>query len=98
MLSICLQTLRGETVSGLRDVAAEALMSPAPNQTLIGIAATGDRSIQSLCLSQTNSESGVGVELSKLVNLALQTLNALLDHHNSSHEGVGLHQHQQTLR
>ena len=33
-------------------------------------------------LEQTNSESGVGVELSKLVNLALQTLNALLDHHS----------------
>ena len=90
MLTICLQILRGGPGGGssqLKSQVAESLMSPAPNQTLIDIAATGDRSIQSLCLSQTNAESGVGVELSKLVNLALQTLNALLDHHNAGAGG-----------
>ena len=86
MLTICLQILRGGS-GQLKSQVAESLMSPAPNQTLIDIAATGDRSIQSLCLSQTNAESGVGVELSKLVNLALQTLNALLDHHNAGAGG-----------
>jgi hypothetical protein len=59
-------------------VAIQTLMSPAPNQTLLTIAATGDRIIQSHYESQASMESGVGVELSRCVHLSLDILNILL--------------------
>ena len=59
-------------------VAIQTLMSPAPNQTLLTIAATGDRIIQSHYESQASMESGVGVELSRCVYLSLDILNILL--------------------
>lgn len=58
--------------------AAKALMAPAPNQTLLAIAATGDRVIQSCYEAQATLETGLGVELSKMVNLALEVVNLLL--------------------
>ena len=59
-------------------VAIQTLMSPAPNQPLLTIAATGDRIIQSHYESQASMESGVGVELSRCVYLSLDILNILL--------------------
>jgi hypothetical protein len=55
-----------------------ALMNPSPNQTLINIASTGDRTIQSCYEAQNTSEAGIGVELAKLVKLSLDLLNSLL--------------------
>ena len=56
----------------------EYLMKPSPNQTLINLASIGDRTIQSCYEAQTTSESGIGVELAKLVILSLDLLNELL--------------------
>jgi hypothetical protein len=66
-------------------------MSPAPNQTLLTIAATGDRIIQSHYESQASMESGVGVELSRCVHLSLDILNILLvilNFHFVNHKSV----------
>jgi hypothetical protein len=62
----------------LQTLAIQTLMSPAPNQTLLTIAATGDRIIQSHYESQASMEGGVGVELSRCVHLSLDILNILL--------------------
>ena len=56
----------------------ENLMKPSPNQTLIKIASIGDRMIQSCFESQTTSETGIGVELAKLIILSINLLNELL--------------------
>ncbi len=72
-------------------VAIQTLMSPAPNQTLLTIAATGDRIIQSHYESQASMESGVGVELSRCVHLSLDILNILLvilNFHFVNHKSV----------
>ena len=88
IMMVCLKILRESESKHLKDVVLESLMSPAPNQTLIDIVSTGDRNIQSLSLAQTNVERGTGVELSKLVNLSLQTLNILLDSCSGIAEGL----------
>ena len=56
----------------------QTLMSPAPNQTLLTIAATGDRVIQSMFESEASSDAGAAVELSKCVFLSIDILNILL--------------------
>ena len=55
-----------------------SLMKPSPNQTLINIVSIGDRAIQTAFEAQNTSETGQGVELAKLVILALELLNKLL--------------------
>ena len=62
----------------LKEVIIHSLIAAAPNQTLLGIAATGDKVIQSLYESQANAEAGVGCELSKLVNLSLKVLDSII--------------------
>ena len=56
----------------------QTLMSPGPNQTLLTIAATGDRVIQSMFESEASSDAGAAVELSKCVFLSIDILNILL--------------------
>ena len=53
-------------------------MKPLPNQTLINIASIGDRLIQSCYEAQNTSETGLGVEMAKLVIVSLDLLNQLL--------------------
>ena len=62
----------------LREAVTNALVAPAPNQTLLGIAATGDKVIQSFFESQPNAEAGIGCELTKLVNLSIKVLDSII--------------------
>ena len=70
ILQVCLDTF---------DVVKHILVKTAPNQTLIRIASTGDRVIQSFYEAQNTNESGVGVELAKLVHLSMELLDKLLN-------------------
>ena len=56
-----------------------SLVKPLPNQTLVAIVSMGDRTIQSCHEAQTTSEKGLGVELSKLVQLGLELLTVVLE-------------------
>ena len=67
-----------EVCSMYHDTVRESLMKPPPNQTLINIASIGDRFIQSCYEAQNTSETGLGVELAKLVISSLELLNKLL--------------------
>ena len=80
ILQICLEIISNANMDNgnLKSSIVSALMAAAPNQTLVSIAATGDKVIQSLFESQANAEAGVGCELSKLVNLALKLLYSLI--------------------
>ena len=62
------------------DQVITSLMKPLPNRTLINIASTGDRIIQSCYEAQDTSETGLGVEMAKLVILSLELLNKVLLH------------------
>ena len=62
----------------MQNTIINSLLASAPNQTLLGIVATGDKVIQSLFESQANAESGVGCELSRLVNLSIKVLDAII--------------------
>ena len=74
----------------LKIAITNALVSPAPNQTLLGIAATGDKVIQSFFESQPNAEAGMGCELSKLVNLSLKVLDSIIKINASLNENSKL--------
>ena len=78
ILQVCLQVLKESECKDLKGQLCRSLMTPAASNTLIEISSTGDRAIQSLSLAQSNVETGVGVELSRLVSLALHTLDILL--------------------
>ena len=96
ILLICLEIIEiskkdsGHTTTtlnkSLKDAVIDAIMAAAPNQTLLGIAGTGDKVIQSLYESQANAEAGVGCELSKLVNLSLKVLDSIIKIHASKKE------------
>ena len=48
-----------------RSALCRSLVSPAPLQALLSLVGTGDRSVRALLESQSNWESGAGVELSR---------------------------------
>eukprot|EP00095_Tigriopus_kingsejongensis_P005661 maker-scaffold209_size256900-snap-gene-1.27 protein:Tk05661 transcript:maker-scaffold209_size256900-snap-gene-1.27-mRNA-1 annotation:"nucleoporin nup188 homolog" len=54
------------------------LLKPAPVQTILNTIQTGDRTVQSMIEAQSSWESGVGVELSALIDLGMRLFNALL--------------------
>lgn len=78
----------GRRIRRHQDLVLEALSAPAPNSVLLAIASTGDRTIQALWEAQSSVDSGVGLELSELVNLSLRVLDAiLLLRHRQNGEG-----------
>ena len=71
------------------DQVVTSLMKPLPNRTLINIASTGDRIVQSCYEAQNTSETGLGVEMAKLVILSLELLNKLLLSIQEDHPNAG---------
>ena len=70
----------------LKSVVCQVLLTPAPCDTLLSLASTGDKTIQSLLEAQSNWDQGVGVELGKLVNMSLEILDILIQNQNDSEE------------
>ncbi len=69
----------GDKSRGLtRKTLCRSLIAPAPLQALLQLVGTGDRPIRALLESQSSWESGVGVELSRLVNVAIVVFDRLL--------------------
>lgn len=78
MLSLFKTFLREEERSAMKELVCSALILPAPLQTLLNLIGTGDRTVRALLEAQSSWESGVGVELSRLVNLAMTVFEKLL--------------------
>ena len=84
MLTICKAILTSKAAKknsperDLRDEVCRILIQPAVVNTLLRLVGTGDKVIQSLLEAQASWDSGKGVELSRLVNLAMEVLERLL--------------------
>ncbi len=78
MLSLFNTFLKEDSDSSMKDLLCVTLVQPGPLQTLLSLIGTGDRAIRSLLEAQSSWETGVGVELSRLVNLAMTVFERLL--------------------
>lgn len=65
-------------LKALNGLVCGLLLKPAPLETMLNLIQTGDRMVQSLIEAQSTWESGAGVELSALIDLAMLAFNALL--------------------
>uniref|UniRef100_A0A0K2V9Y5 Nucleoporin NUP188 n=1 Tax=Lepeophtheirus salmonis TaxID=72036 RepID=A0A0K2V9Y5_LEPSM len=61
-----------------KELLCEALLSPAPCETLFNLVGIGDKAIQSILEDQSSWECGLGTELVKLVDLVLCILEVLI--------------------